>query len=53
MDKQKYIEQANRLSGFNIHNGIEVVDFDDEHCIVIGKLSDKTCLLYTSDAADD
>lgn len=42
MDKQKYIEQANRLSGFNVHNGIEVVDFDDEHCIVVGKLSDKT-----------
>lgn len=42
MDKQKYIEQANRLSGFNVHNGIEVIEFDDEHCIVVGKLSDKT-----------
>ena len=41
MDKQKYIEQANRLSGFNAHNGIEVVEFDDEHCTVIGKISEK------------
>lgn len=42
MDKQDYIEYANKLSGFNKHNGIEVVEFDDEHCTVVGKLYDRT-----------
>ena len=38
MTKEEHLNIANERSGFNKHNGIKIVDFDDEHCIVEGEL---------------
>lgn len=38
MNKEEYLNIANERSGFNKYNGIKIVDFDDEHCIVEGEL---------------
>lgn len=42
MDKQKYVYERNEFSGFNKHNGIEIVAYDNDSCTVVGKLSERT-----------
>lgn len=41
MDKQEIIKAVNSRSFYNKHNGITLVDIEEDYCIVEGKLRDE------------